>query len=152
MTGVVKKNTDIYPSGRRDLTLIFLLGSERYGLPLPEVMEVFESPVIVYPIPGAPKWVRGILNHHGQVTPLFDAAALLHAEGASESGPVILMKLNGEQVGWQVDQIECLEEVQAEGPIVEGRRRAWYRGALLTLIDPSLFGESVVQQLFRHTP
>jgi chemotaxis signal transduction protein len=149
MTGAAMHSAEAYSPGRRDLTLIFRLGPERFGIPLSAVMEVFESPVVVYPIPGTSNWVRGILNHHGHVIPLFDAAALLQAESASESGPVILLQLNGEPVGWQVEQIECLEVVQAEGPIVEGRRRAWYRGAPLTLIDPNLFGESVVQQLSR---
>jgi Chemotaxis signal transduction protein len=149
MTGAEKFSTEAYTPGRRDLTLIFRLGAERFGLPLPAIMEVFESPVVVYPIPGRSNRVRGILNHHGQVIPLFNAAALLEAHGGGASGPVILLQLAGEPVGWQVDQIECLEVVQAEGPIVDGRRRAWYRGALLTLIDPSLFGESVVQQLSR---
>ncbi len=147
MMDVATHSTDAYPPGRQHLTLIFRLGPERFGLPLSAVMEVFESPVVVYPIPGTSTWVRGILNHHGRVIPLFNAAALLRAAGAAESGPVILLQLAGEPVGWQVDQIECLEEVQAEGPIVDGRRRAWFRGTLLTLIEPNLFGESVVQQL-----
>jgi CheW-like domain len=142
-------SAEAYPPGKRDLTLIFRLGPERFGLPLSAVMEVFESPGVVYPIPGTSTRVRGILNHHGRVIPLFDAAALLQEAGRARPGPVILLQLAGEPVGWQVDQIECLEEVRAEGPIVDGRRRAWYRGALLTLIEPNLFGETVAQQFSR---
>ncbi len=46
--------------------LIFHLGDEFYGLDIGRIREIVELPQMT-PVPKAPNWVAGILNHHGRV-------------------------------------------------------------------------------------
>ena len=121
-------------------TLVFRAGQERFGLPLKTILEVFEQGVDPIPVPGAPAWRAGMIHHHGQVIPVIHAGRLLRAAPAEDDGParqLMLVDLGEEVIALQVDQIVALEEVRSEGPVLSGgRRRAWLRGTLLTLLLP----------------
>jgi chemotaxis signal transduction protein len=131
----------------RDRTLVFRLGRERFGLPLAVVVEVFELSAPLAPVPGAPLWVGGMLNHHGRVIPVLRMSAFMEVSSADSAGQIILVELSGESLGLAVDQIESLEEVRAEGPAQQGRRRSWHRGALMELIDTEFIENSIKQRL-----
>ncbi len=51
--------------------LVFLLGEQRYALPLAVVKRI-ERVVAVTALPGAPEVVLGAVNVHGDVAPVFD--------------------------------------------------------------------------------
>ena len=121
-----------------DRMLVFRAGSRRYALPLAIVIEVFEigDPA---PVPGAPEWVSGMINHHGRVIPVL-AMSLLAADARSDRAAkqVVLVELAGERLGLAVDQIESLEEgeLKVTGALDgSGGRCAWYRGEMLEIYD-----------------
>jgi chemotaxis signal transduction protein len=135
------------PEEDRERTLVFRVGSERFGLPLVMVVEVFELASPMMPVPGAPGWIAGMLNHHGQVVPVLRMSAFLDVASPDEGGQIILVELSGESLGLAVDLIEALEEVRAEGPARQGRRRSWHRGALMELIDTDYIQGSIQRRL-----
>jgi chemotaxis signal transduction protein len=138
---------DHSPEGDRERTLVFCVGSERFGLPLVMVVEVFELNSPLMSVPGAPEWIAGVINHHGQVVPVLRMSAFLDASSPQEPEQIILVELSGESLGLAVDQIEALEEVRAEGPALQGRRRSWHRGALMELIDTDYIQGSIQRRL-----
>jgi chemotaxis signal transduction protein len=55
---------------------LWTAADERYALPLDMLVEVV--PVVsAQPVPGAPAWIKGIMNHRGSLIPLIDASLLL---------------------------------------------------------------------------
>lgn len=134
-----------------DQTLVFRAGQERFGLPLKAIREVFEPSTDTIPIPGGPDWLAGMIQHHGRVIPVVRADLLLRAEPLEdeETGhQLILIDLGDEVVALLVDQILALEEVRSEGPLLSGgRRRAWLRGSLLTLLQPDGLATTLRERL-----
>jgi chemotaxis signal transduction protein len=131
----------------RERTLVFRVGAERFGLPLIMVVEVFELSSPLLPVPGAPDWIGGVINHHGQVVPVLRMSAFLEVGSTDAAEQIILVEYSGESLGLAVDQIEALEEVRAEGPARQGRRRSWHRGALMELIDTEFIQASIQRRL-----
>jgi chemotaxis signal transduction protein len=128
-------------------TLIFRVGSDYYGIPLDVVMEVLEPPESPVAIPGAPAWVGGLLNHHGQVVPVIRMDAFLGAKARSACTQVVIVDLRNVLFGLAVEQIESLEEVGAEGPSLHGRKRSWYHGSLLEHLEPGGLAEEIRARL-----
>lgn len=46
--------------------MVFRLGEESYGIDVVKIMEIVEVSRLT-PVPKAPKWVEGVLNHHGRI-------------------------------------------------------------------------------------
>ncbi|MEK7851483.1 MAG: chemotaxis protein CheW [Deltaproteobacteria bacterium] len=46
--------------------MLFQLGEENYGIDIAKVSEIVEFTPLT-PVPRAPNWVEGILNHHGRI-------------------------------------------------------------------------------------
>jgi hypothetical protein len=88
-----------------------------------------------------------VINHHGQVVPVLRMSAFLDVASPDEGEQIILVELSGESLGLAVDQIEALEEVRAEGPAKQGRKRSWHRGALMELIDTDFIQGSIQRRL-----
>lgn len=135
------------PEEDRDRTLVFRLGKERFGLPLALVVEVFERTSPLTPVPGAPVWIGGMINHHGQVIPVLRMSEFMEVSSVDTAEQIILVNLSGESLGLAVDQIDSLEEVRAEGPGHEGRKRSWHRGTLMELIDAGFIEDSIQRRL-----
>lgn len=131
----------------RDRTLIFRLGKKWFGLPLAGIVEVFELASPLVSVPGAPGWIGGVINHHGRVIPVIRMSAFMEVGSTDSTGQIILVEVSGERFGLAVDQIESLEEVRAEGPARQGRRRSWHRGTLMELIDTEFIEGSIKQRL-----
>lgn len=117
-------------------TLVFRLGNELFGLPLTLVREVFDLGAEPIAVPAGPGWLAGIIHHHGRVVPVVELARLLEVEDQGGS-QALIVAFEDEQVAFRVRQIESLEEIRAGGPAIRGRKRAWLRGRLLTLLDPA---------------
>jgi chemotaxis signal transduction protein len=136
------------PSGPTSArALIFRLGGERLAFPLEAVIEVFELTDPPARVPGAPLWVGGLINHHGQVVPVIRLDVLMATPGAGPAGQVILVEAAGERIGLLVEQIEALDELRVEGPSFQGRRRCWARGQQVELLEPGSLGEGIFKRL-----
>ena len=130
-------------------TLVLRAGVERFGLPLAAIREVFDPTSEPFPIPASPGWLIGMINHHGRVVPVVRLDRLLQIESADPGRQLVLVDLGAEPLAIQVDQIESIEEVRSEGPALHGRRRAWLRGTLLTLLDPEGLMRTIREMLAR---
>src|SRR5262245_41021359 len=95
--------------------LVFRLGSLWYAAAASSVTKVlpWTEPV---PVPGAPAFVKGVINSNGQILAVFDLAALLSC-GASrcgagtEGGRCIVLQAGNNLLAVVVDQIFGLSEV-----------------------------------------
>ena len=59
-----------------DLTLIFILGDETYGLEIDAIQEIIEDPDLHF-VPRAEGVVTGAINFHGQIFAVIDLPGLL---------------------------------------------------------------------------
>jgi chemotaxis signal transduction protein len=74
--------------------LTFELGERRYAVPLEFVREVLSAGAVT-PVPGAPAWVRGVLNAHGTLAPTLDLGVMTeHAAPKTPrpGDPVVLLE------------------------------------------------------------
>jgi len=63
-----------------ELTLIFNLGEEVYGLEIDAIQEIIENPVLHY-VPRAEGVLTGSINFHGQILAVIDLPKLLGFAG-----------------------------------------------------------------------
>jgi purine-binding chemotaxis protein CheW len=88
------------------LHLIFRLGSELFAVPVRQVREVtlYVAPV---PVPRAPDFVGGIINHHGRVVILLDLARFLRVplEGRAKPTHLILLAREDLSLGIACDGV-----------------------------------------------
>lgn len=85
--------------------MIFLLGEERYALPLSRVVEVIAGAAIC-PVPGAPAAVAGVMQVRGEIRPVFHLAQLLGAAGTEPLHTVVLVRHGNREVGLGVSRVE----------------------------------------------
>lgn len=102
---------------QRQRLLVFRVGSEFYGLPIEHVREV-ERVTRLTPVPGAPGFVRGLINLRGEILPLLDMRLLLGAP-ASEMPP------SPRLVVAQTEEMEpplalMVEELNGLAPVEDG--------------------------------
>jgi chemotaxis signal transduction protein len=132
-----------------DRTLIFRLGADLFGLSLSVVREVVQWTTAPMAVPGAPDWLRGIFNHHGNVIPVIQLSELLAIETQDHGEQAILIEVEGEVLALAVNQIESVEEIRVDGSSVAEQKQAWFHGAMLVLLDPKVLSETIRQKLNR---
>ena len=89
--------------------LVFLLGDERFGIPLAEVDEVIDAPV-VQPLPDAPPVVLGICAIRGAWMVVYDPRPLLHLPpknetGGRNDGAALLFMRDNKRIALDVDDV-----------------------------------------------
>lgn len=101
-------------STRPDLHLVtFRLGEQLYGVDIMQVHRVLAAKTPI-PVPGAPPYVLGMIDLHGQLVALLDLRCLLGLEGAVGPGQRVLVAHRGGQlVGLVVDEVEARVRVGA---------------------------------------
>jgi purine-binding chemotaxis protein CheW len=94
--------------------MVLGIGNERYGIELADVAEVLPQ-VHLTPIPGAPRHLSGVINVHGEIRPVIDLRRLLGIAAAEKGGVsrVILLRMQGREMGLQVDGVEEIRWVAA---------------------------------------
>jgi purine-binding chemotaxis protein CheW len=132
--------------------LVLGIGKERYGIPLPDVVEVLPllSPT---PVPGAPAVFAGVINVHGEIRPVIDLKRFLGMETAEDGpGRAILLRKDGHELGLQIDSVEHIRsigagEFEASGNVHAGSPRH-IRGStkdlLMLLSTEALFAELLI--------
>jgi len=89
--------------------LVVMLGTERYGLELGALVEVFPFAKFT-PVPGAPPTLVGLINLRGQIRSVVSLSRLLELAGPEPEeraeGYIIMLRSGGVEVGVQVDQVE----------------------------------------------
>lgn len=90
--------------------LTFSLGSQRYALPIEQVVEV-AAMVEVISVPDSPPEFVGVINRHGEVLPMLDLRSLFQQK-VTPLTPLtlfIVATYGGQQVGLVVDDVNQVE-------------------------------------------
>ena len=128
--------------------LVLGIGKERYGIHLPDVVEVL--PLLTpTPVPGAPAVFAGVINVHGEIRPVIDLKRFLGIQTAEDgSRRLILLRQDGRELGLQIDSVEQIrwiasEELLAAGsPSIPSPRIKGSTKDMLTLLSTeALFAE-----------
>ena len=96
--------------------LVFTIDGRRCALPLARVERVLRA-VEITPLPGAklPSPVRGVVNVHGTVTPVFDLRPAQRHEEVRESEQMILVALREDRRALLLcDDVEGVRQVGAQ--------------------------------------
>lgn len=130
--------------------LVFRIGGDEYGLPLPAVDEVVRLPERLTKVPRSPEFVEGVLNLRGRITPVIDQRSRFESPSApGGSRPrIVVTTVGGRQAGFIVDavteildliesQLEPAPEMTADAGRLFHRIASLDRGErLILLIDP----------------
>lgn len=115
--------------------LLVGLGTERYALPVSDVIEVAELDELTT-VPGAPQAVMGVQNLRGQVVPVVDLGAVLRPAGANERRAIVVVDDAGDPAALAVDSLLDVQTVEAteraDGPLGAS---AMVDGALVGILD-----------------
>ncbi len=94
--------------------LTYRLGAEEYGVDIQQVQEIrsFEPPTRV---PGAPHYVKGVVNLRGVIVPIVDLRLMLGCEAAevTQSTVVIVLAIHKRVVGVVVDSVSDVIDLAA---------------------------------------
>jgi len=137
--------------GRDSLPVIVLgIGKERYGVDLADVAEVL-PPLRSTPVPGAPAAFSGVINVHGEIRPVMDLRRFLGIEAIGKDGltRVILLRLQGREMGLEIDSVEQIRWIEPAEWRAAGNGGAGWSGhikgstkdLLMLLSTEALFAE-----------
>jgi len=140
------------PEQQRRL-LVFQAGGEWYALSMESVREV-ERVGRVTPVPGAPPFVRGLVNLRGEILPLLDMAALTGRKEARPASRLIVAQASAADplVALLVEELNGLapfEEARVEPPPQPGpvRGSLEHRGRRVWWLDPvAVFGAEALEK------
>lgn len=105
----------------------------RFGFRLDHVVEVFAA-VATAPLPGAPSFVRGLIDVHGTLVPVIDLRARLGLapREAAPADHVVTCVIAGRRVGVWVDRAEEVIRVPEQDllPTAGGAVASFYPGVV----------------------
>lgn len=114
--------------------LAFRMHGERYGVEARHVLEVFalREPT---PLPRAPAFVLGLVNHRGRVLAVLDLGAVLGTGGGAARAAAVAVAVGGVRFGIAIEEVEGV--MQCEAALVGEPERYVRRieGEPLALLD-----------------
>lgn len=132
--------------------VIFSLGGEEYALPIEAVSEIIRHTTLRSVVSDTPG-VRGVIGLRGKIIPIVDLVARLGLAttqaDSEDSGKVVVLEFDGEQIGVVVDEVDevltvsadQLEEVPTAGQAIDAVAKLGDR--LVMLLDAvSLFADT----------
>jgi purine-binding chemotaxis protein CheW len=94
--------------------LLFRLADRIGGIELEIVREILPPPPATR-LPGAPAYVRGLINVRGTVVTVIDLVARLCGQPARPEGPLMLIEHQGRVVGVAVDEVIEVQPLPPKG-------------------------------------
>ncbi|HMI57787.1 MAG TPA: chemotaxis protein CheW [Gemmatimonadaceae bacterium] len=94
--------------------LLFRLGDRIGGIELEIVREIL-PPSPATRLPGAPSYVRGLINVRGTVITVIDLVARLAGRAARPDGPVMLIEHQNRLIGVAVDEVIEVQPLPPDG-------------------------------------
>ncbi|WP_432737548.1 chemotaxis protein CheW [Maridesulfovibrio sp. FT414] len=85
----------------------FVVGDREYGLPIMLIQEVVRK-IPVTLLPAAPRFMQGIINLRGRVTPVLDLRHLLHNGKGVKDKFVVVCKHKGLQIGLAISAVRTM--------------------------------------------
>ncbi len=107
--------------------LTFFLDDEEYGLEILKVQEIIGL-LPITPVPGTPRYIRGVINLRGKIVPVMDLRAKfgMPAAATSDLSSVIVVRTEQLLMGLLVDRMAEVTQIHAAD-----------------IEDPPSFGEDV---------
>ncbi|KAA0547916.1 purine-binding chemotaxis protein CheW [Bacillus sp. BGMRC 2118] len=118
--------------------IVFQLADEEYGIPVQQVQSI-EKVLHITRVPGTAKYVKGVINLRGVVTPIIDLRIRFGLEEMpyNDSTRVIIVTLETMDVGLIVDAANDVIDLQSESiepaPEVVGTVEADYLNGVAKL-------------------
>ncbi|HEY4307766.1 MAG TPA: chemotaxis protein CheW [Gemmatimonadaceae bacterium] len=98
-------------------TLVFRVGANLYGCDILEAREIIPLRASTR-LPGAPPFVRGLINIRGTIVTVLDLGQRLDPKrGPTKTGSILLVRYADRMVGFVVDRVE---DVRVLSSVVEG--------------------------------
>ena len=95
-------------------TLLFRVGASVFGCDTTNVQEII-PPRAATRLPGAPRYVRGLINIRGTIVTVLDLAVRLGAaEEPSTGGSILLVRYRDRVVGLSVDEVADVRPLDVE--------------------------------------
>ena len=96
------------PAGPTLRLLLFAVAGTVYGCDIGAVREIVPIRHATR-LPGAPGYVRGLINLRGAIVTVIDLAARLAGAAAAPEGSVVLAEYGNKQVGLAVDEVRDVQ-------------------------------------------
>jgi purine-binding chemotaxis protein CheW len=110
-------STTSIPDAVASPTLLFRVGANLYGCDIAEAREIIPLRPATR-LPGAPPYVRGLINIRGAIVTVLDLGQRLDARrGPTTAGSILLVRHHDRVVGLIVDRVEDVRPLSA---MVEG--------------------------------
>ncbi|MET3682157.1 purine-binding chemotaxis protein CheW [Alkalibacillus flavidus] len=114
-----------------DKVIVFKLKDEEYGIPIENVGSI-ERIFNITRVPRAPKFVKGVMNLRGVITPIIDLRERFGLEQIeqTESTRIIIINVDGKSIGVVVDAandvVDVPHDIVEPSPEVVGSINADY--------------------------
>lgn len=95
--------------------LTFALNGVEYGISLNDV-ESIESKMDVLPIPTSPVHIKGIINLHGKVIPVYSLVSRFGQENVNVEN-IIVVRSGDVRIGLEVEQVKEIINIPDDGVI-----------------------------------
>jgi purine-binding chemotaxis protein CheW len=94
--------------------LLFRLADRIGGIELEIVREILPPPPATR-LPGAPAYVRGLINVRGTVITVIDLVARVYGQPARPDGPIMLIEHQNRLIGVAVDEVVEVRPLPSQG-------------------------------------
>lgn len=122
--------------------VVFKLGDEHFAVET-EIVQSINDMMGITRVPKAPEYIKGLINLRGSIKSLVDINLLLNVESSEIQKNIIILKVDDEELGITVDEVEEVLEIdensihkldnEKTNPYVKGILN--YDNRLLTIID-----------------
>jgi len=137
---------------------VFSLGREYYAVDIGVIKEIIR-PMKITPVPGAPRFIEGVINMRGDVIPVMEMRKKFEVEGEREADPrLIIVKVEDQWVGLIVDSVTevirvPVSDIKPAPKVMGGEGARYLEGVcqhgdnlvLLLKVDEILTGEEKVK-------
>lgn len=122
--------------------VVFKLGEEHFAVETDKILSINDMMTITR-VPKAPNYIRGLINLRGSIKSLVDVNLLLNIESEKEQKNIIILKVDEEEIGISVDEVEevididedKLQRLETHNTEVYIKGVIDLEGRLLTIID-----------------
>ena len=91
--------------------VIFKLGEEHFAVETDKVLSINDMMTITK-VPKAPNYIKGLINLRGSIKSLVDLNLLLNIESDKKQNNIIILKVDEEELGVTVDDVEEVIDVE----------------------------------------
>ena len=93
--------------------VIFKLGEEHFAVETDKILSINDMMNITV-VPKAPSYIKGLINLRGSIKSLIDINLLLNIKSDKIQNNIIILKLNEEEIGITVDEVEEVIDIDEQ--------------------------------------